>query len=128
MLPKTRNVGIRGEVVSLTSRAGAFFRCPECRRTVKDGVCMVHGEVEPIKGLRVGLRVLTNSGDVALEFSGEKAEKIAGITAEVAHSLPEHELVNYLKKKFVGKTLKAECFSLKNDYLYAKEAELLGEK
>lgn len=128
MLPKTRNVEIRGEVVSLTSRAGAFFRCPECRRTVKDGVCMVHGAVEPIKDLRIGLRVITNSGEVALEFSGERAEKMLGVSAENAHSLPEHELVNYLEKKFVGKILKAECFSLKNDYLYAKKAELLEEE
>jgi len=129
MQPKTSTVKLRGEVVSLTSRAGPFFRCPECRRTLKDRVCMVHGEVEPIKDLRIGLRILRHSGEeIALEFSGEKAQKIAGITAEIAHSLPEQELLNYFNKKFIGKILVAECFSLKDNYLYAKEAELLEKK
>jgi len=88
---------------------------------------MVHGEVEPTKDLRIGLRIITRLGEVVLEFSGEKAQKTAGITAEAAHSLSAQELSNYLEKKFVGKKLKAECFSLKDKYLYAREAELLGE-
>jgi ssDNA-binding replication factor A large subunit len=125
MLVKTGNVKVIGEVVSLTSRTGAFFRCPECRRTVKNGICTVHGEVEPIKDLRIGLRIITRFDEVVLEFSGEKAQKIAGVNAEDAHSRSRQELWNHIEKRFVGNTLKAECFSLKDNYLYAKEAELL---
>jgi hypothetical protein len=88
---------------------------------------MVHGEVEPVKDLRIGLRVITRVGEVVLEFSGEKAQKTAGITAEDAHSRPQPELRNYIENRFVGKTLKAECFNLKDGYLYAREVQLLGE-
>jgi len=119
---------LKNEGGSENSLGNMLLGCPECRRTVKDGVCMVHGEVKPIKDLRIGLRVITNSGEIALEFSGKEAEKTAGITAENAHSLQKHELLNYLETKFVGKILSAECFSLKNDYLYAKKAELLEGK
>ncbi len=118
-----RSDTLEGEILALTPRSGAILKCPTCNRTVKKNICVVHAEIEPKRDIRIGLAVKDGSGVTKVEFSGEEASQIAGLSVEQAHSLDEKELLARIEDKLVGKVVKLN-YSKSNGITFARNVEL----
>lgn len=55
-------ISTEGTVVSVRDDCGTIYRCPECRRVLRDDSCAIHGSVQGVKDIR--LRLVLDNGDV----------------------------------------------------------------
>jgi ssDNA-binding replication factor A large subunit len=76
------SVTVEGIVVGLLPPSGLVYRCPSCRRSVKAGICRVHGPVEGQPDLRA--RIVLDDGTGALTVNAARAEteRLWGVTLE----------------------------------------------
>lgn len=73
-------VGIDGVIIEIQDGSGVIHRCPKCNRAIRDGVCMVDGEVEGIPDLRIKAIVDDGTGAVKAIIDRNVTEKITGKT------------------------------------------------
>lgn len=118
-----RSDTLEGEILALTPRTDVILKCPSCNRTVKENVCVVHGEIEPKKDIRIGLAINVGSEIKKVEFSEEEASEVAGLSAQQAHSLGKEKLLSQLEDKLIGREVKLN-YSKSNGILFAKNVEL----
>lgn len=116
---------LEGEILALTPRTDVILKCPSCNRTVQENVCVVHGEIEPKKDIRVGLAINVGSEISKVEFSGEEASKVANLSVEQAHSLGRDKLKTRLEEKLIGKRVKLN-YSKSNGILFGKNVRIKG--
>jgi replication factor A1 len=55
-------ISTEGTVVSVRDDCGVIYRCPECRRVLRDDACAIHGSVQGNKDIR--LRLVIDNGNV----------------------------------------------------------------
>jgi len=65
-------VAVEGVVVGLLPPSGLVYRCPTCQRSVRSGICRVHGQVEGQPDLRA--RIVLDDGTGALTVNAGRAE------------------------------------------------------
>jgi replication factor A1 len=65
-------IAVEGIVVALLPPSGLVYRCPTCRRSIKSGICRVHGQVEGQPDLRA--RIVLDDGTGALTVNAGRAE------------------------------------------------------
>ena len=78
------SISVEGIVVALLPPSGLVYRCPICQRSVKNGLCRVHGAVEGQADLRA--RIVLDDGTGALTVNAGRAdtERLSGISLEEA--------------------------------------------
>ena len=78
------SISVEGIVVALLPPSGLVYRCPTCQRSVKNGLCRVHGAVEGQADLRA--RIVLDDGTGALTVNAGRAdtERLSGISLEEA--------------------------------------------
>ncbi len=78
------SISVEGIVVALLPPSGLVYRCPICQRSVKSGLCRVHGAVEGQADLRA--RIVLDDGTGALTVNAGRAdtERLSGISLEEA--------------------------------------------
>ena len=47
------DVAVEGFILDIKDGSGLIARCPECKRVLRDGECMVHGTQDGVADLRV---------------------------------------------------------------------------
>ncbi|HEY1198869.1 MAG TPA: hypothetical protein VGG32_09140 [Thermoplasmata archaeon] len=79
-------VAVEGIVVGLLPPSGLVFRCPTCQRSVRSGICRVHGQVDGRADLRA--RIVLDDGTGALTVNANRAdtERLWGVTLEEAQA------------------------------------------
>jgi replication factor A1 len=84
-------VAVEGVVVGLLPPSGLVFRCPTCQRSVRSGICRVHGQVEGQADLRA--RIVLDDGTGALTVNANRAdtERLWGVTLEEAQARLRHQ-------------------------------------
>jgi replication factor A1 len=83
-------VSVEGIVVALLPPSGLVYRCPECRRGLKDGICRVHGAVNGVADLRSRLVLDDGTGAVTVNAGRDDTERLWGLTLErLLARLPE---------------------------------------
>ncbi|MCI4333093.1 MAG: hypothetical protein L3K01_05140 [Thermoplasmata archaeon] len=73
---------LRGVIVALLPPSGLVHRCPECRRAVRQGLCRVHGTVQPEPDLRARLVVDDGTGTLTVNAGRPETERLWGRTLE----------------------------------------------
>lgn len=73
---------LRGVIVALLPPSGLVHRCPECRRAVRQGLCRVHGAVQPEPDLRARLVVDDGTGTLTVNADRPETERLWGRTLE----------------------------------------------
>ncbi|HXQ94690.1 MAG TPA: hypothetical protein VN864_05945, partial [Thermoplasmata archaeon] len=73
---------VRGVVVGLLPPSGLVHRCPQCRRSVRQGICRVHGTVEPEPDLRARLVLDDGTGALTVNAGRLETERLWGRTLE----------------------------------------------
>ncbi|HEV8050594.1 MAG TPA: hypothetical protein VGP88_08380 [Thermoplasmata archaeon] len=73
---------VHGVVVGLLPPSGLVYRCSQCRRAVRQGVCRVHGTVIPEPDLRARLVLDDGTGALTVNAGRPETERLWGRTLE----------------------------------------------
>jgi replication factor A1 len=86
-------VGARLEaaVIEIRDGSGLIFRCPECRRVLREGECNRHGEVDGIADLRIKAVVDDGTGGLTALFDRPTTERLLDLTLEEARDEARRE-------------------------------------
>jgi len=96
---------VAGVVVAVLPPSGLVYRCPQCRRSVTNGLCRVHGAVTGTPDLRSRVVVDDGTGSAALQLDRGTTETLWGRTLDVVlarlrevpdPSVQEEELFEHL--------------------------------
>ncbi len=76
------DVTVRGILIDLKEGSGLVYRCPECKRVLRKGVCRIHGEVSGTPDLRVKAVLDDGSGALTAVFGKDLTEGLLDKTVE----------------------------------------------
>ena len=112
-------VKTQGVFVSIRDDSGVIMRCPECRRTLKDGVCSVHGAVEGNQDIRLRFVIDDGAGNVSVILNSECTQMLLGldengIKAKV-QEMGDDGFVSNLRRQFFAKMLSVSGRFLKDE-------------
>ncbi len=114
-------VAVEGVVVGLLPPSGLVYRCPTCRRSVKSGICRVHGQVDGQPDLRA--RVVLDDGTGALTVNVGRAdtERLWGVTLADARARlrdqPDASLLEEaLWEALLGRRLRVRGSGTRDDF------------
>ena len=81
------DITISGIIVDVKTGSGLIKRCPECRRSIVNGSCSVHGVVDsPVSDLRLKTTLDDGTGAISVIIGRADTEKLSGITLEEAEA------------------------------------------
>lgn len=112
-------VKTQGVFVSIRDDSGVIMRCPECRRTLKDGVCSIHGEVEGNQDIRLRFVIDDGAGNVSVILNSECTQMLLGmdekgIKAKV-QEMGDDGFVSDLRRQYFAKMLSVSGRFLKDE-------------
>ena len=124
---------IDGAILDVKNGSGLIFRCPECKRSLQKGVCVIHGKVEGVPDLRTKAVVDDGTGALNILFGREITEKILGKSLEECKKTAQEKMstetiTDELTDKLLTKNLEIRGYTLKDDYdltLIASDAVFL---
>lgn len=112
-------VKTQGVFVSIRDDSGVIMRCPECRRTLKDGVCSIHGAVEGNQDIRLRFVIDDGAGNVSVILNSECTQMLLGmdekgIKAKV-QEMGDDGFVSDLRRQFFAKMVSVSGRFLKDE-------------
>ena len=114
-------VAVEGVVVGLLPPSGLVYRCPTCHRSVRSGICRIHGQVEGQADLRARIVLDDGTGALTVNASRTDTERLWGVSLEEARarlrnqpdpSLLEEEMLEAL----LGRRLRVRGVGTKDDF------------
>ncbi len=114
-------VAVEGIVVGLLPPSGLVYRCPTCRRSVKSGICRLHGQVEGQADLRARLVLDDGTGALTVNAGRAETERLWGVSlAEAKSRLREQPdpslLEEQLLESVLGRRLRVRGQGTKDDF------------
>lgn len=114
-------ITLEGIVVGLLPPSGLVYRCPTCARTVKNGLCRIHGQVEGRADLRARLVLDDGTGAVTVNAGREDTERLWGVTLEEARrrlrDQPDPSLLEEsILETLLGRRLRVRGAGTKDDF------------
>ena len=112
-------VKTQGVFVSIRDDSGVIMRCPECRRTLKDGVCSIHGAVEGNQDIRLRFVIDDGAGNVSVILNSECTQMLLGIDEKSikakVQEMGDDGFVSDLRRQFFAKMLSVSGRFLKDE-------------
>ncbi|HXY47279.1 MAG TPA: hypothetical protein VEK13_05235 [Thermoplasmata archaeon] len=114
-------ITLEGIVVGLLPPSGLVYRCPTCARTIKNGLCRIHGQVEGRADLRSRLVLDDGTGAVTVNAGREDTERLWGLTLEEARrrlrDQPDPSLLEEsILETLLGRRLRVRGAGTKDDF------------
>ena len=78
---------VEGLVVDIKAGSGLIKRCPQCNRSILNGICTAHGQVTGINDLRLKIVIDDGTGAIGAIVKRQDTEKLTGITLNAAEGL-----------------------------------------
>ncbi len=88
------DVMVEGTVLEVLKSSGLIYRCPDCNRVLRNGMCGIHGEVQGSPDLRIKVILDDGTGSLTALFNRELTEQILGMTLDDCKKTAE-EAMNY---------------------------------
>ena len=104
---------IRGAIVDIRPGSGIIKRCPECKRTIINNDCKMHGTVEPVPDLRMKIIVDDGTGSIATTMDRACTERFTGVSFDAAFNLQKARGEDIVVKEL-------------SDKLYMKHVKIRG--
>lgn len=108
-----RGIQTSGNIISIRQDSGIIYRCPECRRVLRDDICSEHGNVQGKEDLRLRFVLDNGISNASLLLSMEPSE-------------------DFLSKKFddikeqISVSGKDQFISSLRNMLFSKKVEIRG--
>jgi replication factor A1 len=99
-------VAVEGVVVGLLPPSGLVYRCPTCRRSVKSGICRVHGQVDGQPDLRARIVLDDGTGALTVNAGRTDTEHLWGVTlADARARMRDQPDPSLLEEQLLGALL-----------------------
>lgn len=121
LLSGASRVGISttGIVVSIREDSGIIIRCTECRRVLRDGSCVTHGEQEGNTDVRLRLVIDDGIGTISLLINKDAATKLIEMDEDKIATTIEADgsmaFVQGIRERLLGKNMKASGRTILDD-------------
>ena len=114
-------VAVEGVVVGLLPPSGLVYRCPTCHRSVRSGICRIHGQVEGQADLRARIVLDDGTGAVTVNANRADTERLWGVTLDAAQArLPQSTdpslLEEELLESLLGRRLRVRGLGTKDEF------------
>ena len=114
-------VRIEGIVLGLVPPSGVVYRCPSCRRTLRQGACRVHGSVDGRPDLRARIVLDDGTGAATVNAEREDVERLLGRTlseclAQLNQEPDPGRLEEDLLERLLGRRLAAVGRATTDDF------------
>ena len=109
----TSRVGIstQGKIVSIREDSGVIYRCPECRRVLRDGECATHGPQDGNMDVRLRLVLDNGKSTISLIINKSATESLIGMSQDdISSNVSENgsmQFIQDLREKLLGRDLVA---------------------
>ena len=123
-------VAVEGIVVGLLPPSGLVYRCPTCRRSIKSGICRVHGQVEGQADLRARIILDDGTGALTVNAGRVETERLWGVTLADARARmrdqPDPSLLEeQILEALLGRRLRVRGHGTKDDFGVTIEPETI---
>ena len=133
LLKGEQYVEVTGCLIEVREGSGLLFRCPVCRRVLKESTCRVHGPQQGYPDLRVKAVVDDGYGAAQVVLNREITEKLLGMTPEEALEESERRgevlwLEEEVRRKLQGRWFVMRGTAILDDFgptLLPKEVEIV---
>jgi replication factor A1 len=100
------DVMVKGTVLEVIKDSGLIYRCPDCNRVLRNGMCGIHGEVQGVPDLRIKAILDDGTGSLNALFNRELTEQILGMTLDECKKTAE-EAMNYtlIEQKIINRII-----------------------
>ena len=104
-------ISTQGTIVSIREDSGIIYRCPECRRVLRDGECAIHGAQDG--NMDVRLRMVLDNGKTTISLIVNKSatESLLGMKqADISSNVSENgsmQFIQELRERLLGRELTA---------------------
>lgn len=114
-------VAVEGVVVGLLPPSGLVYRCPTCHRSVRSGICRIHGQVEGQADLRARIVLDDGTGAVTVNANRADTERLWGVTLEGAQARLRNQpdptlLEEELLESLLGRRLRVRGLGTKDEF------------
>ncbi len=114
-------VAVEGLVVGLLPPSGLVYRCPTCQRSVKNGLCRVHGQVDGQLDLRARIVLDDGTGSLTVNAGRADTERLGGLTLDDARrrlrDQPDPSLIaEELLERLLGRRLRVRGSGTRDDF------------
>jgi replication factor A1 len=112
---------VKGTIIDVREGSGIIFRCPECKRVLKNGSCSLHGEVKGISDFRIKAVIDDGTSAITAIFDRNLTEKLTGKTLDefvedVKESMDYRIAKKMIEDKILMKTVILKGTSIKDDW------------
>src|SRR2546426_1099209 len=109
------DVTVRGILIDLREGSGLVYRCPECRRVLRKGVCRLHGEVKGEPDLRVKAVLDDGSGALTAVFDRELTEALLDKTLDACIEAARNAMSTDVVRDELADVLVAQPIEVRGD-------------
>ncbi len=99
------DITLEGLVVDVRQGSGIIRRCPQCNRSMLNGVCNTHGMVEGIMDLRLKVVIDDGTGAIGAIINRADTEKLTGVTMQAAQGLASVKGEAFVGREIASKIL-----------------------
>ena len=99
------DITVEGLVVDLKAGSGIIKRCPSCNRSILNGVCTAHGQVEGVPDLRLKVVIDDGTGAIGAIINRADTEKLTGVSMAAAQGLAAAQGEGVVGREMAGRIL-----------------------
>lgn len=99
------DITLEGMVVDMRAGSGLIKRCPQCNRSILNGVCTAHGQVNGTPDLRMKIVLDDGTGAIGAILNRKDTETLTGITLKAAEGLAMAQGEGVVAREVAGKIL-----------------------
>ena len=99
------DITLEGMVVDVRQGSGLIRRCPQCKRSMLNGACTMHGMVEGVLDLRLKVVVDDGTGAIGAIINRADTEKLTGVTLQAAQGLASVQGEDVVNREITSKSL-----------------------
>ena len=104
-------ISTQGTIVSVREDSGIIYRCPECRRVLRDGECATHGAQDGNMDVRLRLVLDNGKSTISLIVNKSATESLLGMSqADISSNVSENgsmQFIQDLRERLLGRELLA---------------------
>lgn len=114
------DVTIEGLIVDVKAGSGLIKRCPQCNRSILNGICTTHGQVMGVSDLRLKVVIDDGTGAIGAVFNRKDTEYITGIgltaAQDIALAQGEGVVTRVLTSKALMKKVSVNGNAMSDDF------------
>ena len=104
-------ISTQGTIVSIREDSGIIYRCPECRRVLRDGECAIHGAQNGNMDVRLRMVLDNGKSTISLIVNKSATESLLGMSqADISSNVSENgsmQFIQDLRERLLGRELLA---------------------